>query len=49
VPAGAQQGARLRQIALVRGRAHRIVKAIEILRKEYEKPLRAAALACGST
>lgn len=40
-----EQGARLRQIAVIAGRAHRIAKAIEILRKNSDKPLRIAALA----
>jgi len=40
-----EQGARLRQIAVIAGRAHRIAKAIELLRKGYDKPLRVAALA----
>jgi AraC-like DNA-binding protein len=40
-----QQGARLRQMAVVGGRAHRIAKAIAVLRKEYNRPLRIAALA----
>lgn len=39
------QGARLRQIAVVAGRAHRIAKAIEIIRKSFGKPLRIDALA----
>jgi AraC-like DNA-binding protein len=40
-----EQGARLRQIAVVGGRAHRIAKAIELLRKNYDKPLRIGGLA----
>lgn len=40
-----EQGARLRQIAVIAGRAHRMAKAIELLRKNYDKPLRIAALA----
>lgn len=40
-----EQGGRLRQIALIRGRAHRITKAIELIRKDYDKPLRIAGLA----
>lgn len=40
-----EQGARLRQIAVVDGRAHRIARAIELLRQDYDKPLRIAALA----
>jgi AraC-like DNA-binding protein len=40
-----EQGGRLRQIAVVGGRAHRMAKAIEILRKDYDKPLRVARLA----
>ena len=39
------QGARLRQIAVVAGRGHRIAKAIEIIRKSFGKPLRIDALA----
>jgi AraC-like DNA-binding protein len=40
-----EQGGRLRQIALNAGRAHRIAKAIELVRKSYDKPLRIAGLA----
>jgi AraC-like DNA-binding protein len=40
-----EQGGRLRQIAVIGGRAHRIAKAIEFLRKNSDKPLRIAALA----
>lgn len=40
-----EQGARLRQIALVAGRAHKITKAIELIRKNYDQPLRIAGLA----
>jgi len=40
-----EQGARLRQIALIAGRAHNITKAIELIRKNYDKPLRIAGLA----
>jgi AraC-like DNA-binding protein len=40
-----EQGRRLRQIALIRGRAHRITKAIELIRKGYDKPLGIAGLA----
>ena len=45
--ARADQGARLRQIAVVPGRggAHRIAKAIELIRKHVGKPLRIEALA----
>jgi AraC-like DNA-binding protein len=39
------QRERLRQIAAVGGGARRIAEAIEILRKEYDRPLRIAALA----
>jgi len=39
------QGGRLRQIAVVAGRAHRMTKAIELIRKDYDKPLRIAWLA----
>ena len=39
------QGARLRQIAVVAGRGHRIAKAIEIIRKSFGRPLRIDALA----
>lgn len=39
------QGQRLRQIAVVAGRAHRIAKAIELIRKSFGKPLRIDALA----
>ncbi len=40
-----EQGGRLRQIALSGGRAHRIAKAIELLRTNHNKPLRIAGLA----
>ncbi len=40
-----EQGELLRQIAVVGGRAHRIAKAIDFLRKNSDKPLRIAALA----
>lgn len=40
-----EQGGRLRQIAVIGGRAHRIAKAIELVRKGYGKPLRIAGLA----
>jgi len=40
-----EQGGRLRQIALNAGRAHRVAKAIELVRKGYDKPLRIAGLA----
>ena len=40
-----EQGGRLRQIAVIGGRVHRIAKAIELLRKNYDKPLRMAGLA----
>jgi AraC-like DNA-binding protein len=40
-----EQGGRLRQIAVIGGRAHRIAKAIELLRKDYDKPLHIAGLA----
>jgi len=40
-----EQGGRLRQIAVSGGRAHRIAKAIELLRTNYQKPLRIAGLA----
>ncbi len=40
-----EQGGRLRQIAVAGGRAHRISTAIELLRKDYDKPLRIAGLA----
>jgi AraC-like DNA-binding protein len=40
-----EQGGRLRQIAVVDGRGHRIAKAIELLRTNYDKPLRIASLA----
>ena len=39
------QGDRLRQIAVVDGRVHRIAKAIEILGKDRDKPLRVADMA----
>jgi AraC-like DNA-binding protein len=39
------QGERLRQIALIAGRAHKITKAIELIRKNYDKPLRITGLA----
>ena len=40
-----EQAGRLRQIAVLSGRAHRIARAIELLRKDYRKPLRVADLA----
>ena len=40
-----EQGGRLCQIALSAGRAHRIAKAIELVRKSYDKPLRIPSLA----
>ncbi len=40
-----EQGGRLRQIAVNGGRAHRIAKAIELLRTNHNKPLRIAGLA----
>jgi AraC-like DNA-binding protein len=40
-----EQGARLRQIAVSGGRAHRIARAIELIRENYGKPLRIAGLA----
>jgi AraC-like DNA-binding protein len=40
-----EQGARLSQIALSAGRTHRIAKAIELVRKSYDKPLRIPSLA----
>src|SRR5438552_6826706 len=40
-----EQGGRLRQIAVNGGRAHRIARAIELVRKGYDKPLRIAGLA----
>lgn len=40
-----EQGGRLRQIAVSDGRAHRIAKAIELLRTNHHKPLRIAGLA----
>ncbi len=40
-----EQGGRLRQIAVNGGRAHRMAKAIELLRKDYDKSLRIAGLA----
>jgi AraC-like DNA-binding protein len=40
-----EQGRRLCQIALSAGRAHRIAKAIELVRKSYDKPLRIPSLA----
>jgi len=39
------QGDRLRQIAVVDGRVHRIARAIEIFGKDREKPLRVADIA----
>src|SRR5207247_2044364 len=39
------QGGRLRQIAVSGGRVHRIARAIELVRKSYDKPLRIAGLA----
>lgn len=39
------QGQRLRQVALVGGRAPRIARAIERLRKDFDKPLRITNLA----
>jgi AraC-like DNA-binding protein len=40
-----EQGGRLSQVALSAGRAHRIAKAIELVRKSYDKPLRIPSLA----
>lgn len=40
-----EQGGRLRQIAVSGGRAHRIAKAIELLRTNHNKPFRVAGLA----
>jgi AraC-like DNA-binding protein len=40
-----EQGGRLRQIAASGGRAHRIAKAIELLRTNHNKPLRMTGLA----
>jgi AraC-like DNA-binding protein len=40
-----EQGGRLRQIAVTSGRVHRIAKAIDLLRRNYDKPLRIAGLA----
>ena len=40
-----EQAGRLRQIAVLSGRAHRIARAIELLRKDHRKPLRVADLA----
>ena len=40
-----EQGGRLRQIAVSGGRAHRIAKAIALLRTHHNKPLHIAALA----
>jgi AraC-like DNA-binding protein len=40
-----EQGGRLSQIALSAGRTHRIAKAIELVRKSYDKPLRIPSLA----
>jgi len=40
-----EQGGRLRQIAVSGGRAHRIARAIELLRTNHSKPLRIAGLA----
>ncbi len=39
------QGERLRQVAVIAGRAHRIAKAIELIRKTFVKPLRIDGLA----
>jgi AraC-like DNA-binding protein len=40
-----EQGRRLRQIAVVDGHAHRIVRAIERLRKDFDRQLRITSLA----
>jgi AraC-like DNA-binding protein len=40
-----EQGGRLRQIAVIDGRAHRIATAIDFLRGNYAKPLRIPGLA----
>ena len=40
-----EQGGRLRQIAVISGREHRVARAIERLRIDYTKPLRVADLA----
>lgn len=39
------QGERLRQVAVIAGRTHRIAKAIELIRKSFGKPLRIDGLA----
>jgi AraC-like DNA-binding protein len=43
--ARADQGARLRQVAVVAGRSHRIAKAIELIRESFGTPLRIDGLA----
>jgi len=40
-----EQREQLRQIAVIGGRAHRIARAIALLRKDYDKPLRIPGLA----
>jgi hypothetical protein len=40
-----EQGDRLRQVAVIDGRVHRIAKAIEILGKDRDKPLRVSDIA----
>jgi AraC-like DNA-binding protein len=40
-----EQGDRLRQVAVIDGRVHRIARAIEILGKERDKPLRVGDIA----
>jgi len=40
-----EQGDRLRQVAVIDGRVHRIAKAIEILGKDRDKPLRVGDIA----
>jgi AraC-like DNA-binding protein len=40
-----EQGEQLRQIAVIGGRAHRIARAIDLIHKDYHKPLRIAGLA----
>jgi AraC-like DNA-binding protein len=39
------QGRRLRQIAVIDGRAHRIARAIELVRRDFDKPLHVSGLA----
>lgn len=43
--ASGEQQLRLRQLAVGRGQVHRIARAIDVLRREYDRPLRIGTLA----